>query len=66
MQSGENGVIQALFILLNIFSIGSVFFPFTIQKQLNEKDIREICKEEMVEYDKEKIAIKRAKESARV
>lgn len=63
---GKNGVIQALFILLNIFSIGSVFFPFTIQKQLNEKDIRDICKEEMVEYDKEKIAIKRAEERARI
>lgn len=59
-----NKYIQAVFILLNIFSIGSIFYPFTIQKPLSEKDIKQLCRKEMDEYEKEKKAIERAKQSA--
>lgn len=50
----KNNYIQTLFILLNLFSIGSVFYPFTIQKPLSEKSIRELCQEEAKKYDEEK------------
>lgn len=60
-----NKYIQALFILLNIFSIGSIFYPFTIQKPLSENDIKQLCRDEMDEYEKEKAANERAKQSAR-
>lgn len=63
---GNNSIIQALFILLNIFSIGSIFYPFTIQKTLSENDIKILCNEEMKKYDKERESNNRSKERARL
>jgi len=60
----KNSYLQALFILLNIFSIGSVFYPFTIQKPLSESDIRQICQEEAAKYDKKKETNRQLEERA--
>lgn len=62
----DNSYIQAFFILLTIFSIGSVFFPFTVQKQLDEADVRKICNEELEKNDKEKETNNRIKERASI
>lgn len=58
----NNSAIQALFILLNIFSIGSIFFPFTIQKQIEQEDIRKIFAEET----QKNFDIEKARRSAQV
>lgn len=50
----NNTWMQALFILLNIFTLGSVFFPFTIRKELSEADVKQILTEEIIKYEDEK------------
>jgi hypothetical protein len=60
-----NNIIQSLFILLNIFTFGSVFFPFTIRKEMNENDIKEIFKESMIKYEENKKANERAEKRSK-
>lgn len=57
----NNSPIQALLMLLTIFSVISVFYPMSVQKQFNEDDIRKIRKEEATKHDKAKEDEKRAK-----
>jgi hypothetical protein len=51
---GNSNVIQSMFLLLNIFTLGSVFFPFTIRKELSKKDIQEMIKKEIEIHDNDK------------
>lgn len=46
----HNSIIQSFLMLLTIFSIGSVFYPFTITKPLNKIDIKDIANEEIIRY----------------
>ena len=60
----ENNWIQTIIIFLTISSFINIFHPFTIRKELNEKNVETISKETFERTEKEKEELERIKKRA--
>ena len=60
----ENIWIQTVFIFLTISGFISIFYPFTIQKGINEMDVKKISEKAIKEERRKRKANKRARKNA--
>jgi hypothetical protein len=60
----ENIWIQTVFIFLTISGFISIFYPFTIQKGINEMDVKKISEKAIKEERRKRKANKRAQKNA--
>ncbi len=60
----ENIWIQTVFIFLTISGFISIFYPFTIQKGINEKDVQKISENAIKEERRKRKANKRVRKNA--